>query len=120
MSNFAELNENNEVIRVLVGDNNAPNEGYDWFVENLGGTWVQTSYNANFRKNYAGIGFSYDPERDAFIPPKPYPSWQLIEETCQWEAPIPYPTDGFTYIWNEAELYWELWDFSDSDEAIEA
>jgi hypothetical protein len=108
LSNFAEVNENNEVIRVLVGDNNLPNEGYDWFVENLGGTWVQTSYNSTFRKNYAGIGFTYDPERDAFIPPKPYPSWQLIEATCQWEAPTPYPTDGSYYIWNEANLDWEL------------
>jgi hypothetical protein len=108
LSNFAEVNENNEVIRVLVGDNNLPNEGYDWFVENLGGTWVQTSYNANFRKNYAGIGFTYDPELDAFIPPKLYPSWLLNEETCQWEAPTPYPTDGSYYIWNEANLAWEL------------
>lgn len=107
MSNFAEINENNEVIRVLVGDNNLPNEGYDWFVENLGGTWVQTSYNANFRKNYAGVGFTYDPDLDAFIPPKPYPSWQLNEETCKWQAPTPYPTDSSFYIWNEANLAWE-------------
>jgi hypothetical protein len=116
MSHFAELDENNIVIRVLVGDNNLPNEGYDWFIENLGGTWVQTSYNANFRKNYAGLGFTYDSERDAFIPPKPFESWTLDEDTCLWQAPTPYPTDGFTYTWNEAELAWELRDFSEPNE----
>ena len=116
MSHFAELDENNIVIRVLVGDNNLPNEGYDWFIENLGGTWVQTSYNGNFRKNYAGLGFTYDPERDAFIPPKPFESWILDEDTCLWQAPTPYPTDGFTYSWNEAELAWELRDFSEPNE----
>jgi hypothetical protein len=116
MSHFAELDENNIVIRVLVGDNNLPNEGYDWFIENLGGTWVQTSYNANFRKNYAGLGFTYDSERDAFIPPKPFESWILDEDTCLWQAPTPYPTDGFTYSWNEAELAWELRNFSEPNE----
>jgi hypothetical protein len=116
MSHFAELDENNIVIRVLVGDNNLPNEGYDWFIENLGGTWVQTSYNANFRKNYAGLGFTYDPELDAFIPPKPFESWTLDEDTCLWQAPTPYPTDGFTYYWNEAELTWEIRDFSEPNE----
>ena len=116
MSHFAELDENNIVIRVLVGDNNLPNEGYDWFIENLGGTWVQTSYNGNFRKNYAGLGFTYDPQRDAFIPPQPFESWTLDEDTCLWQAPTPYPTDGFTYSWNEAELAWELRDFSEPNE----
>jgi hypothetical protein len=115
MAHFAELDENNIVLRVLVTDNNAPNEGYDWLLENLGGTWIQTSYNGNIRKNFAGIGYSYDPERDAFIPPKPFDSWLLNESTCQWQAPTPYPTDGFTYFWNEAELAWELRDFSESD-----
>jgi len=70
MAHFAELDENNIVTRVLVTDNDFPNEGYDWLVENLGGRWVQTSYNATIRKNFAGIGFSYDETRDAFIPPK--------------------------------------------------
>jgi hypothetical protein len=116
MSHFAELDENNIVVRVLVGDNNLPNEGYDWFIENLGGTWVQTSYNGNFRKNYAGLGFTYDSERDAFIPPKPFESWTLDEDTCLWQAPTPYPTDGLTYTWNEAELAWELRDFSEPNE----
>jgi hypothetical protein len=112
MAHFAEIDENNLVLRVLVTDNNASNEGYDWLVENLGGTWVQTSYHANFRKNFAGIGFTYDEQLDAFIPPKNFPSWQLNEETCQWESPVPYPTDGFTYRWNEANLAWEILDFS--------
>lgn len=106
MSHFAELDENNVVIRVLVGDNNLPNEGYDWFVERLGGRWVQTSYNANFRKNFASVGYSYDEVRDAFIPPKPYESWVLNEETCLWEAPVPRPEDDKIYYWNEDSLTW--------------
>jgi hypothetical protein len=73
MSHWAELDENNKVIRVTVGDNNDPNgdEGYQWLIDNLGGTWVKTSYNANIRYNYAGIGFTYDPDADAFIAPRP-------------------------------------------------
>ena len=70
MSHFAELDENNVVLRVLVGDNNMPNEGYDWFVENLGGRWVQTSYNNNFRGRFAGIGFVYDEINDVFYNPE--------------------------------------------------
>jgi hypothetical protein len=108
MSHFAELDENNVVLRVLVGDNNLPNEGYDWFVENLGGRWVQTSYNATIRKNFAGIGYTYDEERDAFIPPKPFESWVLDELTCRWAAPIPYPQDGRVYQWNEESLTWDV------------
>lgn len=107
MSHFAELDENNVVLRVLVGDNNMPNEGYDWFVENLGGTWVKTSYNGNIRKNFAGIGYTYDEARDAFIPPKPFDSWTLNEETCLWQSPIPYPQDGRIYTWNEDTLAWD-------------
>jgi hypothetical protein len=114
MAHFAEV-KNNIVVRVLVTDNNASNEGYDWLVENLGGTWIQTSYNGTIRKNFAGIGYSYDPERDAFIAPKPFDSWVLNESTCQWQAPTTYPTDGFTYFWNEAELAWELADFSEPE-----
>ena len=108
MSHFAEINENNIVIRVLVGDNEMPNEGYDWFVENLGGTWIQTSYNGNFRKNFAGIGFVYDKDRDAFIPPQPFPSWLLNEEACLWEPPVPYPDDGAEYYWDEEVHSWSL------------
>lgn len=106
MAHFAELDENNIVLRVLVTDNDFPNEGYDWLVENLGGTWVQTSFNARIRKNFAGEGFTYDPERDAFIAPKPFESWSLDEETCQWVAPIKHPTDDKTYTWNEETQNW--------------
>jgi hypothetical protein len=118
MANWAEINENNEVLRVLVTDNNDPNgdEGLKWLQDNLGGTWIQTSYNKNFRKNFAGIGFTYHSELDAFIPPKPFDSWLLNETTCQWESPTPYPTDGFTYLWDESELAWELQDFSEPSE----
>lgn len=108
MSHWAEIDENNIVLRVLVGDNNDPNgdEGYQWLIDNLGGTWIKTSYNATIRKNYAGIGFTYDEQRDAFIPPQPFPSWVLVEETCQWVAPTPYPTDGKIYVWDEDTLAW--------------
>lgn len=112
MSHFAEIDEKNTVVRVLVGDNSAPNEGYDWFVEVLGGRWVQTSYNGTIRKNFAGIGYVYDEERDAFIPPKPFNSWILDEEKCIWVAPKPYPDDGSWYHWNEELLDWSLVDYS--------
>jgi hypothetical protein len=110
MSNFAQIDANGIVIQVLVGDNSFPNEGYDWFVENLGGTWIQTSYNASvngFRKNFAGKGMAYDSIRDAFIAPKPYLSWVLDEATCQWQSPTPMPADGAMYQWDEATLNWK-------------
>ena len=108
MAHWAEIDENNIVVRVTVGDNNDSNgdEGYQWLIENLGGTWIKTSYNGNIRKNFAGIGFTYDEERDAFITPKPYDSWTLEEETCQWKSPIEYPTDGNIYYWDEETLSW--------------
>jgi hypothetical protein len=109
MAHFAEIDENNLVVRVLVTDNDYPNEGYDWLVETFGGRWIQTSYNAatnGFRKNFAGIGFTYDEGRDAFIAPKSFDSWELDEETCKWVAPIPYPTGDKRYTWNEEELEW--------------
>lgn len=125
MAHWAELDENNVVTRVLVGDNNDPagDEGYQWLIDNLGGTWVKTSYNAvggkrrnpetneiteeaGFRKNYAGIGYSYDAQRDAFIPPKPFNSWLLNEDTCLWDAPVAYPTDGKFYRWDEDTTNW--------------
>jgi len=89
MSHFAQIDSNGTVIQVLKGDDSFPNEGHDWFVENLGGTWVKTSYNAatnGFRKNYAGIGFTYDSARDAFIAPKAdcHAEETLDEATCQW------------------------------------
>jgi hypothetical protein len=91
MSHFAEIDENNIVLRVLVGDNNDPagDEGYQWLVNNLGGTWVKTSYNGNIRKNYAGVSYSYDAGRDAFIAPKPecHDSVVFDEATCTWSCP---------------------------------
>jgi hypothetical protein len=106
MSHWAEIDENNIVLRVLVGNNSEPDEG-EAFMNSLGGTWVKTSYNGNIRKNYAGQGMSYDAERDAFIAPQPFPSWILDEETCRWEAPVAYPTDGVMYQWNEELADWQ-------------
>jgi hypothetical protein len=107
MAHFAEIDSNNIVLRVLVTDNNDPNgdEGYQWLLDNLGGNWVKSSYNGNIRKNFAGIGYSYDATLDAFIPPKPFPSWVLVESTCLWEAPVPYPTDGAVYTWDEKKKW---------------
>ena len=110
MAHFAEIDENNIVSRVLVTNNDFPNEGYNWLIENLGGTWIKTSYNANIRKNFAGIGYTYDEGRDAFIPPKPYNSWLLNEDTCNWEAPTAYPTDGKLYSWDEDSQEWIEYD----------
>lgn len=92
MAHWAEIDESKTVLRVLVGDNNDPagDEGYQWLLNNLGGTWVKTSYNGNIRKNYAGIGYTYDSERDAFIAPKPecHPDAVTFdEETCRWSCP---------------------------------
>jgi hypothetical protein len=84
MSHWAEIDENKIVLRVLVGDDNEPDEG-EAFMNSLGGTWVKTSYTGSIRKNYAGIGYSYDATRDAFIAPKPSESYVLNEDTCQWE-----------------------------------
>lgn len=89
MSHWAELDQNNIVLRVTVGDNNDPNgdEGYQWLIDNLGGTWVKTSYNGKIRKNYAAVGFTYDADRDAFIAPKPNDATGFDETTCQWIVP---------------------------------
>jgi hypothetical protein len=84
MSHFAELDKDNKVIRVVVGNESYPNEGYDWLVENLGGRWVQTSYNSRIRKNFAAAGYSYDETLDAFIPPKPEGNAVFDEETATW------------------------------------
>ena len=105
MSHFAEIDNNNTVLRVLVGPNYG-DEGQAFF-EALGGRWVKTSYNNNIRKNYAGIGYTYDDQRDAFIAPKPYNSWLLDEDTCQWQAPVPYPTDDLMYEWDEELTDWK-------------
>ena len=116
ISHWAELDQNNIVTRVLVGSNQDPDEGYQWLIDNLGGTWVKTSYNTQggvhtaggtpLRKNYAGIGYSYDSQRDAFIPPKPFASWNLNEDSCLWEAPVAYPSDGKFYRWDEDTTNW--------------
>jgi hypothetical protein len=109
MSHWAEIDENNIVLRVLVGNNSEADEG-EAFMNSLGGTWVKTSYNAatnGFRKNFAGVGMSYDAERDAFIGIKPFDSWVLNENTCRWEAPVPYPTDGIMYKWDEETTDWK-------------
>ena len=87
MAHWAEINEDKIVLRVLVGSNDEPDEGYQWLMDNLGGTWIKTSYNGNIRKNFAGTGYTYDQIRDAFIAPKPFESWILNEDTCQWEEP---------------------------------
>ena len=89
MSHWAEINEENKVIRVLTGDNNDPagDQGYQWLIDNLGGTWIQTSYHGNIRYNYAGLGYTYDPVRDAFIAPEPDNAIGFDEETCQWIVP---------------------------------
>ena len=115
MAHFAELDANSIVLRVVVVDNKdtADASGVEKesigvaFCERLfGGTWKQTSYHGNIRKNYAGAGYTFDVARDAFIPPKPFASWVLNEQTCQWEAPVPYPTDGERYMWDEATGTW--------------
>jgi len=105
MSHWAEVDSNNTVIRVLVGPNYG-DEG-EAFFNALGGTWVKTSYNGNIRKNYAGIGYAYDADRDAFIAPKPFNSWLLDEDTCRWQAPVPYPTDDLMYEWDEELTDWK-------------
>ena len=106
MSHFAEIGENNVVLRVLVGDNRMTDEqAKAWFESRLGGRWLQTSYNGKIRKNFAGVGYTYDEDRDAFIPPKPYPSW-ILDETCNWNPPTPCP--GIEYSWDEENLSWVL------------
>ena len=109
MAHFAKLNSENVVDQVVVVHNNdAPDEiSGVTFLNNLFGAanWVQTSYNGNIRKNYAGVGYTYDLARDAFIAPQPFPSWTLVEETCQWSAPVPVPTDGM-YSWDESTTSW--------------
>lgn len=125
MAHWAEIDENNVVVRVVVTDNNEPNEGHDWLIENLGGTWLKTSYNTRagvymtpnssppvadddqskaYRGNYAGKDFFYNADLDAFIPPKPFPSWVLNETTYQWDAPSERPDDD--HIWDEDSLTW--------------
>ena len=97
MAHYAKI-EDDIVTQVVVAE--------QAYIDTKEGTWVQTSYNASIRKNYAGIGYTYDLAKDAFIPPKPYPSWVLNEDTCNWEAPVTIPDDGKQYKWNEATTNW--------------
>ena len=117
MAHFAQLDDNNQIINVIVvanedcfDSNGVENEDIGVaFCKSLLGyetRWIQTSYNANFRKNYAGLGYYYDPDRDAFIPPTPYDSWVLDEETAQWTAPTPVPDNEKFYSWDESTLSW--------------
>jgi hypothetical protein len=119
MAYFAKLNSNNIVETVIsinnsviIDSNGIEQEqlGTDFINQlyNTNDVWKQTSYNNNIRKNYAGIGYTYDSQRNAFIAPKPYNSWVLNESTCNWEAPIAYPNDGQRYTWNESTLSWDL------------
>lgn len=115
MSHFAKLDENNVVIAVLVGRKEDDGKEQE-LCERTGDRYVQTSYNTRagqhllggkpLRKNFAGVGFTYDETRDAFIGPQPFPSWKLDEETCIWEAPKKYPTDGKRYFWDEEDQNW--------------
>jgi hypothetical protein len=117
MAHWAEIDENNVVVRVLVGDNNDPNgdEGYQWLIDNLGGTWLKTSYNtfANqhkegktpFRGNFAGQGCLYISEKDIFVPPSPHKAWVIDDQTASWVAPFPPPDSGF-WVWNDEIANW--------------
>jgi hypothetical protein len=111
MSHFANI-QNGIVTQVIVAEQDVIDSGV------FGNGWVQTSYNTYggqhpegrpLRKNYAGIGYTYDIQRDAFIPPQPFPSWILNEETCLWDSPTPMPTDGSPYKWNETTQSWDVW-----------
>jgi hypothetical protein len=120
MAHFAEIDENNIVTRVLVVNDADAADGQNFLANtlDLGGTWIQTSYNTSggvhanggtpLRKNYAGIGYSYDAVRDAFIPSKPFASWLLNDATCLWDAPVAMPVEeGKMFVWNEDLVNWE-------------
>jgi hypothetical protein len=104
MSHWAEIDNNNKVIRVLVGDNNDPtgDEGYQWLIDNLGGTWIKTSYNSKIRGTYAGVGYTFNPDEDIFIAAQPYPSW--TRSGSFWYPPTPKPEGN--YVWDEGTLSW--------------
>jgi len=127
MATFAEINNSNIVLRVLVVDdkdtqdesgNEVESIGVKYLSDAFGGTWKKTSYHTSngihnlggtpFRKNYAGIGYTYDESKDAFYPPQPYSSWTLDEDTCQWDPPVEYPNDGDEYNWNEDTGAWDV------------
>jgi hypothetical protein len=118
MAHFAEIDNDNKVLRVLVIDNEHERNGQQYLADDLGfgGTWIQTSYNTHrgvhdlggipLRKNYAGIGYTYDESRDAFIAPQNFPSWILDEDSCTWNPPVEYPSDGKVYLWDEDSISW--------------
>ena len=115
MAHFAEIGLNNTVLRVIVVGNDDCKDQYGNESEVIGakfcntlfgGVWLQTSYNGTIRKNYAGVNYTYDSTRNAFIAPKPFASWVLNETTCHWDSPTPYPTDDKRYLWNEEQLAW--------------
>lgn len=118
MAHFAKIGLNSKVIQVihlnnsvLLDANNNESEqiGIEYLMDQTKWPiWKQTSYNGNIRKNFAGVGYTYDEDRDAFIPPKPYSSWILNETTCQWKAPVDKPEDGEKYNWNEETTAWEI------------
>ena len=120
MAHYAFLDENNVVTEVITGiDETQLIEGLDtetWYGKFRGQVCKRTSYNGNYRKNYAGIGCTYDEERDAFIAPKPFDSWVLNEETCRWGPPIDAPEDGLSYSWNEKTTSWDLIEYVEDDE----
>ena len=109
MAHFAEIDSNNNVLRVLVVDDSQEHRGQEFLANDLGlgGIWLQTSYNNNIRKNFAGFGMSYNVEHDAFIHPKPFESW-ILNDDARWEAPTASPQDGNSYTWNESTISWEL------------
>jgi hypothetical protein len=113
MAHFAEIDENNIVLRVLVVDNQQEHRGQEYLAEEmgLGGTWIKCSYNNNIRKQYPGPGYSYDPTADVFVTPRPYPSWNL-DENYDWQPLVAYPNDGQIYSWNEKTLSWDLVQFN--------
>jgi len=129
MAHFAELDENNIVLRVIVVHNNelidengneSEQKGIDFCVAHYGGTWVQTSYNATMRKQYAGIGFSFNPLADVFIQPQPFPSWSL-DFNHDWQAPTPLPvhTPGdYSWSWNEESLTWDAEEINDDPTSV--
>lgn len=123
MAYWAELDENNVVLRVTIGSNDEPDEGYQWLIDNLGGRWMKTSYTARrgkkvdpdtnmptdetaFRGNYAGIGYTYHEDIDAFMPPKDYPSWIIDTTNYTWIPPVPKPDSGM-WMWDEETISWK-------------
>ena len=106
MAHYAFIDENKIVTEVIVGNDETTGDWETYYGNLRGQRCIRTSYNNNIRYNYAGIGYTYDEDRDAFIPPQPYPSWVLNEDTCLWEAPVTYPTGGNNYSWDENSQNW--------------